>query len=59
MGVIGSARLTGAPATTQIGVAAVLLVVCSLNQPYWAALALAVVAWLLVSGPGRSPCRSR
>jgi len=50
MGVIGCARLAGAPAITQIGVAAVLLVACSLNQPYWAALAIATVAWLLVTG---------
>lgn len=50
MAVIDGARLAGAPAITQIGVAAVLLVVCSLNQPYWAALAIAMVAWLLVTG---------
>jgi len=50
MAVIGGARLAGAPAIAQMAVAAVLLVVCSLNQPYWAALAVAVVAWLLVTG---------
>jgi len=50
MAVIGGASLVGAPAIIQIGVAAVLLVGCNLNQPYWAALAIAMVAWLLVTG---------
>jgi hypothetical protein len=50
LAVIGGARLAGAPAIIQMAVVAVLLVVCSLNQPYWAAVAVAVVAWLLVTG---------
>ena len=50
MAVTGSARLAGAPAATQMAMVTVLLVVCSLNQPYRAALAVAVVAWLLVTG---------
>jgi phosphatidylserine synthase len=50
LAVIGVARLAGVPAITQMAVVAGLLVVCSLNQPYWAALEVAVVAWLLVTG---------
>jgi hypothetical protein len=50
MATIGGARLAGAPTIAQMAVAAVLLVVCSLNQPHWVALAVSLVAWLLVTG---------